>query len=207
MTTKVMLVDDHPMVRRGYRALLESHGGIAIVAEAGSPLAAMKAARGIGIDVAVVDLRLPGAGGIRLCHRLRRVLPRLRLLVFSAQTDFVTVRAAREAGAAAFLDKRAPAEALTMAVLGVASGRTDFAHNAFAGLGGGECALSEREQTIVRRLAAGEEAHDIAVAMAISPKTVSNHLYAVRDKLRVSSIAEVVRYGVEGTMQGAEAVR
>lgn len=207
MTTKVMLVDDHPIVRRGYRALLEACGGVAIVAEAGSPLAAMKAARANVIDVAVIDLRLPGAGGIRLCRRLRRVVPQMHLLVFSAQTDFVTVRAAREAGAAAFLDKRAPAEALPVAVRGVASGRTDFAHNAFASLGGGERHLSEREQAIVRRLAAGEETESIALAMAISPKTVSNHLYAAREKLRLNSLAELVRYGVESPTSQFEVMR
>ncbi|MHA7833747.1 MAG: response regulator [Algiphilus sp.] len=197
MTTKVMLVDDHPIVRRGYRALLESVGGIAVVAEADTPRMAMRATRHCAIDVAVLDLRLPGTGGLRLCQRLRRYQPRLRVLIFSAQSDFVTVRAARAAGARAFLDKRAPAEALASAVLGVARGEPEIAHNAFAALQVAPRPLSEREQIIVRRLAAGEDTRDIAQALSISPKTVANHVYAARDKLQADSLAELIRYGVD----------
>lgn len=197
MTAKVMLVDDHPIVRRGYRALLEASGGITVMAEAGAPLAAMRAARHCAIDVAVLDLRLPGAGGLRLCQRLRRYQPQLRVLIFSAQSDFVTVRAARVAGARAFLDKRAPAEALASAVLGLVRGDVEIAHNAFANLHTPERPLTDRQRAIVRRLAAGEDARDIAAALAISPKTVANHVYAVRDKLQVDSLAEVLRYGVD----------
>lgn len=197
MTAKVMLVDDHPIVRRGYRALLEACGGIAVVAEAGAPLAAMQAVRHGSIDVAVLDLRLPGAGGLRLCRRLRRYHPQLRVLIFSAQSDFVTVRAARAAGAHAFLDKRAPAEALADAVLAVARGERAIAHNALTALHAGQQPLTEREHLIVRRLAAGEGTKEIAIALAISPKTVANHVYAAREKLQVDSLAEVIRYGVD----------
>jgi len=206
MTTKILLVDDHPIVRRGYRALLEAYGGMAVVAEAGSPLAAIRAARRTAIDVAVVDLRLPGAGGIRLCQRLRRVAPDIRLLVFSAQSDYVTVRAVSDVGAMAFLDKRARAEALPDAVLAVAQGRVDFEGNAFATLESDSRQLSRREDAIVRRFAAGENTQDIALALAISPKTVANHLDAARDKLHLDSFAEVVRYGADTAAPRVEAM-
>lgn len=206
MTTKILLVDDHPIVRHGYRALLDAYGGMSVVAEAGSPLAAVRAARRIFIDVAVVDLRLPGAGGIRLCQRLRRAAPHIRLIVFSAQSDYVTVRAVSEAGAMAFLDKRACAEALPEAVLAVAHGRVDFAGNALAMLRGDARRLSQREEVIVRRFAAGETTHDIALALSISPKTVANHIDAARDKLHLESTAAVIRYGVDAAAPRVEAV-
>jgi len=197
---RVLLVDDHALVRTGFRLLLHSHSATKVVGEADSGESACERYLELTPDVVVMDLAMPGMGGLEALRRIRAHNPQARVLVLSAHEDAEHARRALREGARGFLSKRCAPEALIEAITTVAAGQryldVSLAHRlALLEVDGGEksgvASLSEREFEVFLRLAAGHTVHGIAEALKLSASTVGTHLYNVKQKLGASNQAEL----------------
>jgi two-component system, NarL family, invasion response regulator UvrY len=199
--TKVLLVDDHAIVREGYRRLLEDEANISVVGEAGNAAQAYEQVRALQPDVVVMDIALPGVSGIEATRRMLRDQPQLRILMFSMHDDAIYARRALEAGALGYLSKATAAEVLVRAIHAVSRGERyvspDVATNIAASAaqpGKAEiAALTPREFEVLRLLVQGETVRSISEKLALSEKTVANHQSAIRDKLGARNSAQLAR--------------
>lgn len=196
---RVMLVDDHAVVRVGFRMLLEAASEMAVVGEAESGEAACQTYAEIGPDVVIMDISMPGMGGMEAVRRIVARDPGARILVLSAHEDMAHPRRALQAGALGYLSKRGAPEALIEAIRAVAEGRRYLEPQlaqklALAHLEGGSNpvdALSEREFEVFLQLAQGQTVAHIAASLSLSPSTVGTHLYNIKQKLNASNQAEL----------------
>jgi two-component system, NarL family, invasion response regulator UvrY len=206
---RVMLVDDHAVVRTGFRLLLQSVPEISVIGEAESGEAANQRYAELTPDVVVMDLAMPGMGGLEALKRIRARYPQARVLALSAHDDPVHARRALQEGALGFLSKRSAPEALIDAVTMVAAGRryldASLAQKlALADLDGGTKSpvdrLSEREFEVFIRLASGATVQKIADDLKLSSSTVGTHLYNIKQKLDVVNQSELtliaIRHGL-----------
>ncbi|MGH8221238.1 MAG: response regulator [Steroidobacteraceae bacterium] len=206
---RVLLVDDHPVVRTGFRLLLQSHAELSIAGEADSGEAACRSYLELDPDVVVMDLAMPGMGGLEALKRIRAHHPDARVLALSAHDDPVHARRALSEGARGFLSKRGAPEALIEAVTSIAAGQRyvdgEVAQKlALADLGGAATSpierLSEREFEVFMRLARGQTVARIAEDLKLSASTVGTHLYNIKQKLGVSNQSELtllaIRHGL-----------
>ena len=198
---RILLADDHPVVRDGYRRLLEGTEDLRVVAEAGDADGTYAAYQQHRPDVVVLDLSMPG-GGLDALRRIRARDPQARVLVFSMHDSEIMVRRAREAGALDYLVKHSCADELIDAVRRVASQRLLAAPErlpdgaAAAGAGAGDDPLrdlSPREFQIFQLLAEGQTLTEIAIALHISPKTANVHHAHIMQKLGLRNDAQLVR--------------
>ncbi|MED5597387.1 response regulator transcription factor [Janthinobacterium sp. P210006] len=197
---RVMLVDDHPVVRTGYRRLLEQGGDIAIVAEAGNGETAYDLYQEQAPDVCVTDLSMPGIGGLELLRKLLARDAAARVLVFSMHDTPQLIARAFDGGACGFISKQADPEHLVDAVRAAHAGRRYLdPHSAPCVLQGAASAeaqrlssLSQREFEIFRLLAEGRSAADCARLLHVSSKTVANHQTCIKEKLDVPGPAALV---------------
>ena len=195
---RVMLVDDHALVRMGFRMLLDD-AKVDVVAEAGSGEEACQAYPNVKPDVVVMDLSMPGMGGLEAVRRLIAQDPKARVLALSAHEDTAHPRRVLRAGALGYLAKRSAPDALIAAVVAVASGqRYVDAQTAQAlamaqidGLASPADMLSEREFSVFIQLARGMSVAQIADNLKVSPSTVGTHLYHVKQKLGASNQSEL----------------
>ena len=195
---RVMLVDDHVLVRMGFRMLL-ADAQVEVVAEAGSGEQACQDYAKVLPDVVVMDLSMPGMGGLEAVRRLLAQDPKARVLALSAHEDSAHPRRVLRAGALGYLAKRSAPEALITAVSTVARGeRYVDAHTAqalaMAQIDGGSSPtdmLSEREFSVFMQLARGQSVAQIAEILKLSPSTVGTHLYHVKQKLNASNQSEL----------------
>ena len=197
---RVLLVDDHAVVRMGFRLLLQSQADVCVVAEAESGEAACQRYLELTPDVVVMDLAMPGMGGLEALRRIRAHHPQARVLTLSAQDDPLHARRALREGALGFLSKRSAPEALIEAVTAVAAGQRYIDTGLAQKLaleeidGAGKSVverLSEREFEVFTRLAAGASVQRIAEDLKLSPSTVGTHLYNIKQKLRVNNQSEL----------------
>jgi two-component system, NarL family, invasion response regulator UvrY len=187
---KVMLVDDHALVRMGFRMLL-GDAQIEVVAEAGNGEDACQAYPKVRPDVVVMDLSMPGMGGLEAVRRLMAQDPKARVLALSAHEDTAHPRRVLKAGALGYLAKRSAPEALIAAVNAVARGERYLDAQTAQALAvaqiEGETSpaevLSEREFSVFLQLARGHSVAEIAAHLKLSPSTVGTHLYHVKQKL------------------------
>ncbi len=206
---RVMLVDDHAVVRTGFRLLLSSIAEVSVVAEADSGEAAYKLYPELLPDVVVMDLSMPGMGGLEALRRIRARYPHAKVLTLSAHDDPMHARRALQEGALGFLSKRSAPEALIAAVTIVASGQryldTLLAQKlALAEIDGAAKSpverLSEREFEVFVRLAGGATVQRIAQDLNLSASTVGTHLYNIKQKLGVVNQSELtllaIRHGL-----------
>jgi two-component system invasion response regulator UvrY len=205
---RVLLADDHAVVRAGFRRLLEQMPGICVVAEAASGDEAYRAFGECSPDVAVMDLSMPGMGGLEAIRRIIGRYPEARILVFSMYETAAFAQQSLKAGARGYVTKASAPEVLVEAVRAIAAGRTfvspEMAQTlAIANLTNGRdplAALTPREFEIFRLLAAGRTAEEIADALYVSAKTVANHATQIKQKLRISSAVDLhrlaLRYGL-----------
>jgi DNA-binding NarL/FixJ family response regulator len=208
MSIRVLLIDDHAVVREGYRHLLSNTGRISVVAEADSGAAGYRRFLKGGIDVVVIDLSMPGVGGLEVLRRMKHREPQLRALAFSMHEEAVIVERALAAGATGYLSKRSDPRALIEAVTQVASGiRTvDPALLPVAEVRGRATAISSpptllrqlsgREFEVFRQLAEGRSVSEIAQHLSLSGKTVANYNTAIRGKLGIGNSAELARIAI-----------
>jgi two-component system, NarL family, invasion response regulator UvrY len=204
---RVLLVDDHAVVRTGFRLLLQSHAEVAVVGEADSGEAACQRYDELTPDVLVMDIAMPGMGGLEALKRIRAHHAQARILALSAHDDPMHARRAFREGALGFLSKRSAPEALREAVTTVAAGRryidASLAQK-LADIEGGVKSpverLSEREFEVFVRLAGGATVQRIADDLKLSASTVGTHLYNIKQKLGVSNQSELtllaIRHGL-----------
>jgi two-component system invasion response regulator UvrY len=196
--TTVLLVDDHALVRMGFRMLL-GDAQISVLAELDSGEAIVATWQKHRPDVVVMDLSMPGMGGLEALRRLIAAEPQARVLVLSAHEDTAHPQRALRAGALGYLSKRSAPDALIAAVQSVAAGQpyVDAATArtlALAQIRGDTSpaqALSEREFSVFIQLARGQSVAQIADTLSLSPSTVGTHLYNVKQKLGASNQSEL----------------
>ena len=197
---RVLLVDDHALVRMGFRMLLASGGEpIEVVGEAGTGEQACLDYPRLLPDMVVMDLSMPGMGGLEAVRRLLAQDPKARILALSAHEDTAHPRRVLRAGALGYLTKRSAPEALIAAVTAVASGRRYVDAQTAQALAlaqiDGEASpadvLSEREFSVFLQLAQGKSVAAIAEALRLSPSTVGTHLYHVKQKLGAGNQSEL----------------
>jgi two-component system, NarL family, invasion response regulator UvrY len=195
----VLLVDDHTVVRTGFRLLLESTPDVRVVAEADSGEAACRRFDETTPDIVVLDLSMPGIGGLETLRRLRARNQSAKMLALSAHDDVMHARRALRQGALGFLSKRTAPETLLEAVRTVAAGQRYIdprlaQEMALADVDGAASPLellSEREFEVFMRLANGSAVQRIATELNLSASTVGTHLYNIKQKLQVSNQAEL----------------
>ncbi len=198
---RVFLVDDHSVVREGYRRLLERSAGIGVIGEAANAADAYSEFQRLNPDVVVMDISLPGASGI---EAMRRMLARdagAKVLMFSMHEEAIFATRAFQAGALGYVTKASAPEVLVDAVRSVAAGKrylsADMAQAiALQSVGGGEArlnVLSNREFEVMRLLVAGDALATIAEKLQLSYKTVANHQSLIRQKLGVETHAQLIR--------------
>ncbi|WP_158807385.1 response regulator transcription factor [Beijerinckia sp. L45] len=200
---KVLLVDDHTVVREGVRRLL-SVVADAVVLEAGTGKEALTVFRAEKPEMVILDLNLPGAGGLDLLKRLLIEDARTRVLIFSMHTTPVYVARALQAGAKGYVSKGASADELVEAIRKVMAGEryverdlaAELALNVLDSHESGK-ALSARELDIMRLLAKGKGLSDIADQLGISYKTVANTCTAIKQKMLVERTSDLIRVAVE----------
>ena len=210
--TTVLLADDHFVVREGYRRLLERTGDIDVVAEAGSGEDAYRQYVETTPDVVIMDINLPGIGGIEAARRILARQPLARILMFSMHEDVVFPSRALQTGARGYVTKSSAPEVLVEAVRLVAAGKLYISHDmaqelAVQMLPGNESplqALSAREFEVFRLLVGGHSIGEIAKILSLSYKTVANHQSSIRQKLDVSNTAQVVRLAMSHGLLSAD---
>ena len=195
----VMLVDDHAVVRMGFRMLLETAADIKVIAEAENGEQAIKLYVEHQPNVVVMDITMPGIGGLEAIERIMAKDSAARILVLSAHEDSVHPKRVLNAGAMDYLTKRSAAEELIKAIRTVAGGKMYLEANiaqqmAIQQLSGQQNpvdVLSDREFEVFMALAKGKTTNDIADTLCLSPRTVGTHLYNIKQKLNASNSAEI----------------
>ena len=212
---RVLLVDDHAVVREGYRRLLEREPGIEVAGEATTAAEAYELAARLTPDVIVMDIALPGTSGIEATRRLLERQPELRVLIFSMYEDAIFRSRAHAAGARAYLSKASAPEQLVRAVYAVArgepfespapSGPRAPAGGAARGREVPTVALTARELDVLALLAKGETVRSIGEKLGLSEKTVANHQSALREKLGVKNSVQLARVAAQlGLIAGGD---
>lgn len=201
----ILLVDDHSIVRQGFRTLLEKQPDIEVVAEAADGAEAYRRFQETAPDVVIIDLSLPGLGGIETIARFKQRDPRAAILVFTMHQNPLFALQATRAGAKGYVTKSSPPDVLLRAVYDVYHGRhalsPDIAHAlALRKLHNDDFelqSLSPREFEIFRMLAEAQSTEVIAGTLHVSPKTVANCHYEIKRKLGVKSDIELLRLALQ----------
>ena len=201
---RVMLTDDHAVVRAGYRFLLENVEDIEVVAEAASGEDALAKYAQVNPDVLVIDLTMPGIGGLEAIRQLRALHPDARILVFSMHENSALVEHALQAGVSGYISKNSSPDSLVTAVRRIAAGNiyidSELAQNLVVQQSRGQrealSGLSPRELQILRLFAEARGVDEIAESLSLSTKTIANYLTQIKDKLNVGSSAELVRLAI-----------
>lgn len=205
VTIKILLVDDHAIVREGYRALLAKQPGLQVVVEAADGTQAYQRFKECSPDVVITDLSLPGISGLELISRIKQRDANAKILVFSMHQNPGFAMQASRAGALGYVTKSSPPEVLLRAIREVYCGRhtlsADIAQTlALEKLGSERMALETltvREFEILRLLVEARTTEDIAQTLSISPKTVGNCHYLIKRKLGVTSDIELTRLAIK----------
>jgi two-component system, NarL family, invasion response regulator UvrY len=203
---KCLIVDDHPIIRKGIRDLLMEERAYATIAEAGNATDALLEVRKQPWDLLILDIGLPDKHGLEVLKEVKRIRPELPVLMLSLYPEREFALRSFRAGAAGYVTKdQVPAELLT-AVREVTAGRRYITHTladqiaSFIDRGQSEPThhiLSDREMEVLRLLGQGKTVSVIAKAMALSVKTISTYRGRVLDKLQLRTTADLVRYAVE----------
>jgi len=201
---RVLIVDDHAVVREGYRTLLEKHAGLAVVGEADNAAAAYQRYKELGPDVVIMDISMPGRGGIDAIEHIRRLDPHARILVFTMHGGAPYALQAFRAGAKGYVTKSSPPEFLVSAVRSVAEGKVAICPEMSEVLAldrvqdekSGLADLSPREFEILRMILDAKSTDEIASALNVSRKTAANYHYSIKSKLGVASDVELIHVGL-----------
>lgn len=209
---KVLLVDDHEVVRSGLRRLLEANNHLEVIAEANSGEAAYQVFGETLPDVVVMDISMPGMGGIEAAKRILQRYPNAKIIIFSMHEAVSFASQALKTGVKGFVTKTGLAEDLLHAVLEVSRGKTFLSAGiaqkiALQTLMGDDDPLhqlSSREFEVFRLLAEGKKVEEVADMLKISQKTVANYYTMIKQKLGVSSPIEMVRLAMKHGLIAAE---
>jgi two-component system invasion response regulator UvrY len=196
---RVLLVDDHAVVREGYRRLLERDASLTVVGEAAAMAEALTLDAQLQPDVIVLDIALPGVSGIEVLRRLIARRPDARVLMFSMYQDGIYATHAMNAGACGYLSKASAPDLLVSAVRTVAAGSRYMSPDVQLAMTTQSAtarqlanALSIRELEVLRLLAQGYGVDAIAVRLGLSPKTAANHQSSIKQKLGAGSALQLI---------------
>jgi two-component system invasion response regulator UvrY len=201
----VLLVDDHAVVREGYRRLLERDAKIQVVGEAANSIQAYERALSLDPEVVVMDIALPGVSGIEAMRRILARRPQQRVLMFSMHDDAIFPARALEAGARGYVSKASAPEVLVDAISAVARGerylspdvQRVMAQHASSEAQSSVATLTAREFEVLRLLARGDTVRHIGAKLGLSEKTVANHQSAIREKLGARNGVQLARVAAE----------
>jgi len=195
----VLLVDDHAVVREGYRRLLEQDASVRVVGEAASSAEALRRESELQPDVTVLDIALPGVSGIETLRRILARRPDARVLIFSMYQDGIYAQRALEAGASGYLSKASAPERLVEAVRAVVAGRRYLSPDIERTLAARASpalelaqSLSARELEVLRLLTQGCDVAEAAQRLGVSAKTVANHQTSIRQKLGATNALQLM---------------
>ena len=211
MSTRVAIIDDHPMVAEGIRAILESFDDIDVVATYSSGQEIIDNAASLAPDVILLDLNMPGMNGLAVMEILLESHPDMRILVLSMHDSPEYISTALSHGAMGYVLKDVPTEEIKTAIDTVMTAQRYMCTGARGSLvpeNGAETreALTGREQTVLLQLAKGRSNKEVAAALDISVRTVETHRKNIKRKLGISSTAGLTRYAMEhGVLQGTGA--
>ena len=203
---RILLVDDHEVVRSGFRRLLEQIHEFTVVGECAGAEDAYHFLGHHSVDVTVMDISLPGMSGIEAVRRIRMRERHARILVFSVHESAAVVRRALDAGAAGYLSKASAADEMIDAVRAVAAGRRFIGADVARRLADRvhepdeftiTSRLTRREFEVLRLFSHGQSVDEVAASLHVSPKTVANNLSAIKQKLGARSHADVMRLAIE----------
>ncbi len=205
----ILIVDDHPLFRKGLKAVLESNNQFEVVGEARNGTEALEMVRKLDPDLVVVDISLPDQSGIELTREIRNLLPEVHIMIVSMHSKIDYIAEAFQAGATGYVVKESASESLLQGLEHVSKGdyyldsslsqevvkkligprekENEVSHSAYGG-------LTPREQEVMRLLAEGLSSKKVAEKLFISPKTVENHRTNIMHKLDLHSTVELVRY-------------
>lgn len=212
---RLLLADDHTVVRSGIRMLLQSFAGIEIVAEADGGQAALELAEKTAPDIVLLDISMPDLGGIEVAAQMRLRFPQTRVVILSMHGDVEYVAQALQAGAAGYLLKDATPDELETALQVVARGETylsprvsgalvnKYVRPAASGLSPLD-ALSLRQREILQLIARGLSTKQIAADLDVSIKTVETHRAQLMERLEIRDIAGLVRFAIRSGLISAE---
>jgi len=208
MKIRLLLVDDHAVVRVGLRLMLQSEADIEILGEAGSAAEAVQAVERLSPDVILMDIGLPDRSGIDVTHEIKQHFPDVAVVALTIHEDQEYFFKMLEAGASGYVPKRAAPDELLTAIRSAAVGEVylypslakllvrDFLGQPHPQPASPEDELTGREQEVLAYLAEGAPNAEIAAALVISPKTVERHRENIMRKLNLHSRAELVRYAI-----------
>jgi two-component system, NarL family, invasion response regulator UvrY len=197
----VLLVDDHAVVREGYRRLLERHGDITVIGEAPDAATAHSLFCGLDPQVVVMDITLPGMSGIEAMRRMLLYKPEARVLIFSMHDDTIFAKRALQAGAFGYVTKASAPNVLVEAIRSVAAGKKYLSPEMAQKLAlrdvvvdpAAADGLSVREFEVLRLLAQGQSIGQIAQSMSLNTKTVANHQSAIKRKLGADTAIQLLK--------------
>lgn len=204
MNIRVMLADDHKIMRQALRALLEREKGIDVVAEAGEGGEVVKLAAKSAPDIVVMDIGMPGLNGIEATKRLLARQPAVKVIALSGYSDKRFVREMLKAGAVGYIIKASAGEELMRAIRAVQNHGSYFCPEIASSLAdavrdegeGNDAFLGRREKEVLRLLAEGIRSSEIAERLSISPATVEVHRRNIMRKLDLHSVAELTKYAI-----------
>jgi len=209
---RVLLADDHSLVRAGLRALLNEIPNVDVIAEASDGVQAVQLTRQLRPDIALLDISMPNLSGLAALRQLSGAAPATRVLLLSMHDDDAYVSEAIHAGAAGYLIKDCAVEELALALHAVARGDCYLSPSvsrklaqAFKNGGGSAPVLTPRQIEILRQVAQGASSKEIARALGLSIKTVETHRAQIMERLGIRDVAGLVRYAVRsGLITAAE---
>jgi len=207
MKIRVLLVDDHAILRDALRLMLEQEGDIEVVAEAGDGQAALDLVAHTEIDVIVMDAAMPNMGGAEATRRILRKYPNTKILALTAYTDKRFVSEMMNAGALSYVTKTAASDKLLEAIRSTAQGKPylcpevsavllDSMRNASSARAQSKTDLGRREREVLGLLAEGQSSPEIGRKLHIAPSTVDVHRRNIMRKLDLHSVAELTKYAI-----------
>jgi DNA-binding NarL/FixJ family response regulator len=201
---RVLITDDHKIVRDGLRRILAGQAELEVAGEAANGDEALALVKAHAYDLAVLDMSMPGLSGIDLIKRLKLERPKMRILVLSMHGEHQYAARALKAGASGYLNKDSAAEQLVVAIRKIAAGGVHIGEAAAASLVAAEQqahrALSDREFEVLRLLVEGKNPGEAAEQLHLSVKTVSTHKTRILEKLGLHSTADLIRYALENKL-------
>lgn len=212
---RLVIVDDHTLVRAGIRALLQKIPGVKVVAESNNGPFALRMVEKYSPDIVLLDIEMPGMNGLEVTAHISQDFPKSRVIILSMHEDQEYVMRAIRAGAAGYLLKGSSTPELELAITAVADGQT-FLSPAAAKHVVGDLArrntqspsplesLSPRQRQVVKLLATGHSRKEIAAQLKVSVKTVDTHRAQCMEKLQVHDLASLVRFAIRNGMVGSE---
>ena len=204
---RIVIVDDHPMVAEGIQSILESYDDVEILATLGNGQAIIDRVESLAPDVILLDLNMPGLGGLTTAEIILEKRPETRILILSMHDSPEYISSALSHGAAGYVLKDVPTDEIKRAIDAVMTGQRYLCTGAKGSLAPYENPdreqLTNREQTILLQLAQGKSNKDVALALDISVRTVETHRKNIKRKLGIASTAGLTRYALEhGVLQG-----